>query len=179
MLKLFKYEGYKIVISEEAFALKPFRQLWQRDKTINKNRAIMELGFIYFFCDPRSDYQYLVDEEERLEKIKEDEGLPARWSPDKILLEAMNFYKSFKPISSLLLDDTRFMVDKYRKRLRKQEFDDLGVKELKEIGALIKEIPSLVKNLDEAEKAVNSELKESGRMRGQGEKTIFEDDLSI
>ena len=71
------------------------------------------------------------------------------------------------------------MVDKYRKRLRKQEFDDLGVKELKEIGALIKEIPSLVKNLDEAEKAVNSELKESGRMRGQGEKTIFEDDLSI
>lgn len=179
MLKLFKYEGFKVVISEEAIALKPFRQIWQRDKTINKDKAVMELGFIYFFCDPRSDYQYLVDEDERLEKIKKDEGLPAKWSPDKVLLEAMDFYKSFKPISSLLLDDTRFMVDKYRKRLREQEFDDLDIKELKEIGALIKQIPTLVKDLDEAEKAINTEMKEVGRMRGQGEKTIFEDSLSI
>lgn len=179
MLKLFKYEGYKVVISEEAFALKPFRQIWQRDKTINKDRAIMELGFIYFFCDPRSDYQYLIDDNERMEAIKEGEGLPSKWQPDKIVTEAMNFYMSFKPISALLLEDTRFMVDKYRRRLKALEFDDLEIKDLKETGALIKQIPSLVKDLNEAEKALNSEMKESGRMRGQGEKTIFEDDLSI
>lgn len=178
MIKLFKYEGYKIVISEEAFALKPFRQIWQRDKTINKEKAIMELGFIYFFCDPRSDYQFLVDDNERLEAIKEGEGLPTKWEPDKILKEAMDFYMSFKPISALLLEDTRFMVNKYRKRLRSQEFDDLEVKELKEVGALIKQIPSLVKDLDEAEKALNSEMRNSGKMRGQGEKTIFEDGLN-
>lgn len=179
MLKLFKYEGYKVVISEEAFALKPFRQIWQRDKTINKDRAIMELGFIYFFCDPRSDYQYLIDDNERMEAIKEGEGLPSKWQPDKIVTEAMNFYMSFKPISASLLEDIRFMVDKYRRRLKALEFDDLEIKDLKETGALIKQIPSLVKDLNEAEKALNSEMKESGRMRGQGEKTIFEDDLSI
>ena len=37
----------------------------------------------------------------------------------------------------------------------------------------------LVKDLDEAEKALASELKNVGRMRGSGEKTIFEDDLTI
>ena len=179
MLKLFKYEGYKVVISEEAFALKPFRQIWQRDKTVNKDKAIMELGFIYFFCDPRSDYQYLVDDRERMEAIKEGEGLSPKWTPDRIVTEAMEFYKSFKPISALLLEDTRFMVDKYRKRLKAQEFDELEIKDLKEAGALIKQIPSLVKDLNEAEKALNSEMRESGRMRGQGEKTIFEDDLSL
>ena len=178
MIKLFKYEGYKIVISEEAFALKPFRQIWQRDKTINKEKALMELGFIYFFCDPRSDYQFLVDDNERLEAIKEGEGLPTKWEPDKLLKEAMDFYMSFKPISALLLEDTRFMVNKYRKRLRSQEFDELEVRELKEVGALIKQIPSLVKDLDEAEKALNSEMRNSGKMRGQGEKTIFEDGLN-
>lgn len=178
MIKLFKYEGYKIVISEEALALKPFRQIWQRDKTINKEKALMELGFIYFFCDPRSDYQFLVDDNERLEAIKEGEGLPAKWEPDKVLKEAMDFYMSFKPISALLLEDTRFMVNKYRKRLRSQEFDELEVRELKEVGALIKQIPSLVKDLDEAEKALNSEMRNSGKMRGQGEKTIFEDGLN-
>lgn len=179
MIKLFKYEGYKIVISEEAFALKPFRQIWQRDKTINKDKALMELGFIYFFCDPRSEYQFLVDEKERMEAIKEGEGLPPKWEPDKLLIEAMDFYKSFKPISALLLEDTRFMVNKFRLKLRELDFDNLEVREFKEITAIVKQITPLIKDLDEAEKALNSEMRNVGRMRGQGEKTIFEDDLTI
>lgn len=179
MIKLFKYEGYKIVISEEAFALKPFRQIWQRDKTINKDKALMELGFIYFFCDPRSEYQFLVDEKERMEAIKEGEGLPSKWEPDKLLIEAMDFYKSFKPISALLLEDTRFMVNKFRLKLRELDFDSLEVREFKEITAIVKQITPLIKDLDEAEKALNSEMRNVGRMRGQGEKTIFEDDLTI
>lgn len=179
MMKLLKYEGYKVVIEPELLTLKPFKQIWTRDKTVNKDKALAEIAFIYFMTDPRSDYQYLVDDNERMEAIKEGEGLPAKWQPDKVVTEAMNFYMSFKPISALLLEDTRFMVDKYRKRLKAQEFDELEIKDLKEAGALIKQIPSLVKDLNEAEKALNSEMRESGRMRGQGEKTIFEDDLSL
>lgn len=179
MMKLLKYEGYKVVIEPELLTLKPFKQIWTRDKTVNKDKALAEIAFIYFMTDPRSDYQYLVDDNERMEAIKEGEGLPAKWQPDKIVTEAMNFYMSFKPISALLLEDTRFMVDKYRKRLKAQEFDELEIKDLKEAGTLIKQIPSLVRDLNEAEKALNSEMRDSGRMRGQGEKTIFEDDLSI
>lgn len=179
MMKLLKYEGYKVVIEPELLTLKPFKQIWTRDKTVNKDKALAEIAFIYFMTDPRSDYQYLVDDKERMEAIKEGEGLPPKWAPDRIVTEAMEFYKSFKPISALLLEDTRFMVDKYRKRLKAQEFDELEIKDLKEAGALIKQIPSLVKDLNEAEKALNSEMRESGRMRGQGEKTIFEDDLAL
>ena len=91
----------------------------------------------------------------------------------------MEFYKSFKPISALLLEDTRFMVDKYRKRLKAQEFDELEIKDLKEAGALIKQIQSLVKDLKDSEQTLHSEMRESCRMRGQGEKTIFEDDLAL
>lgn len=178
-MKLLKYEGYKVVIEPELLTLKPFKQIWTRDKTVNKDKALAEIAFIYFMTDPRSDYQYLVDDKERMEAIKEGEGLPPKWTPDRIVTEAMEFYKSFKPISALLLEDTRFMVDKYRKRLKAQEFDELEIKDLKEAGALIKQIPSLVKDLNEAEKALNSEMRESGRMRGQGEKTIFEDDLTL
>ena len=53
------------------------------------------------------------------------------------------------------------------------------MKDLKDAGALIKGIPELVKALDEAEKAIASEMRNSGRMRGQGEKTIFEDGFDI
>lgn len=181
-MKLFRYEQYKVTISEEAFALKPFKQIWNRDKSQSKDRAIVELGFIYFMKDPRSDYQYLVDEDERAKAIKEDEGLSEDWKPDKLVKEAMEFYDKFKPTSALLLEDTRFMIDKYRKRLRDMAsggFGELTVKELKEIGALVNAIPNLVKNLDEAEKAISSEMRSQGKMRGQGEKTIFEDSLTV
>lgn len=178
-MNLFKYEGYKIVISEEAFALKVFRQIWNRDRTASKDRAIMELGYVYFMVDPRSDYQYLIDEEERSKAIIEGEGLPANWKPDKLIHEAMDFYGSMKPPASLLLEDTRLMVDKYRKKLRGLDFDELEIKDLKDMGALIKGIPDLVKALDEAERAVNAEMRNSGRMRGSGEKTIMEDSLDI
>lgn len=182
-MKLFKYEGYKIVIEPEALLLKPFRQIWQRDRTVNKDKAMMELGFIYFFCDSRSDYQYLTDEEQRKEAIKEGEGLPPKWEPDKVVLAAMEFYSSFKSASELLLEDTRYAVDKLRKLLREIDLtqtDDKGkpIYTLNTITATIKQVPSLVKDLDEAERALAKESINSGKMRGQGEKTIFEDSLN-
>ena len=176
-MKLFKYEGYRIVISEEALLLKPFKKIWDRDKTKNKEKAYMELGFIYFYCDPRSDYQYLTDEEERLKAIKEGEGIPDKWSPDNIVKEAMNFYNGFKPTSALLLEDTRNMVNGYRAKLREitKDMSNLEIKDIKDIGAIIKYILALVKDLDEAERAVSKEIIESNKVRGSQEKSIYED----
>ena len=181
MIKLFKYEGYKLNISEEALLLKPFKEIWQRDKSKNKDKALQELGYIYFMSDPRSDYQYLVDEEERSKAIKEGEGIDSKWKPDKLVLDAITFYKSFKPTSALLLEDTRAMINGYRLKLREitADMSNLDIKEIKDLGAVIKQIPSLIKDLDEAEKALNSELKNSGRMRGSGEKTLFEDGINM
>lgn len=183
-MKLFKYEGYKVVISEEAFALKVFRQIWNRDRSINKDKAIMELGYIYFMVDPRSDYQYLVDEEERSKAIIEGEGLPENWKPDKVVTEAMQFYSRFKPTAALLLEDTRVAVEKLRKLLRDinlEDTDDKGrpLYTLNTITATIKQVPGLAKDLDEAERALASEMRSEGKMRGQGEKTIFEDNLDL
>jgi len=39
-MKLFKYDAYKVVISEEALMLKPFKLIWSRDKTNGKNKAL-------------------------------------------------------------------------------------------------------------------------------------------
>lgn len=183
-MKLFKYEGYKVTISEEAFGIKLFRQIWNRDRTASKDKAIMEMSYIYFMTDPRSDYQYLVDEDERHKAIVEDEGLPINWKPDKIVKDAMELYAKFKPTAALLLEDTRYAVDKLRKLLRDinlDETDDKGKPKytLNVITATIKQIPLLAKDLDEAERALASEMNSSGRMRGSGEKTIMEDSLDI
>ena len=179
-MKLFRYEGYKLHISEEAFVLKPFKELWNRDKSKNKDKASQELGYIYFMCDPRSDYQYIVDEEDRAKAIKEGEGIDSKWKPDNKVIMAMEFYKTFKPVSALLLEDTRVAVDKLRQLLRNidlTEVDDKGkpIYTLNTVTATIKQIPSLVKDLDEAEKAIAKEIMESDKVRGAQEKSMYED----
>lgn len=183
-MKLFKYEGYKITISEEALALKPFKVIWARDKSPTKDRAISELAFVYFFADPRSDYQFIVDEEERVKMIKEGEGMPEKWVVDKQITEAIEFYHQFKSTAALLLESTRTLVDKLTKQMKEIDMnatDDKG----KPIYALnvytntIKQIPELVRAIDDAERAVNAEAAQNTKMRGQGEKTIMEDGFEV
>ena len=180
MIKLFKRDGYEIKVEPEALLLKPFKKIWNRDRSKDKNRAMQELGFIYFVCDPRSDYQYLVDLDTRMESVKQGEGLPNDWTTDQTVKEAMEFYSSFKPTSALLLEDTRVAVDKLREHLKNMDFNEVDDKgkpkyTLNTITSTIKQIPELIKGLDEAEKAVTSDIREMSKARGNHEKAIMED----
>lgn len=179
-MKLLKYEGYTLTFEPELLTLKVFKKLHQRDKTRDKSKFIQELAFIYFFVDPRSDYQYITDEDERIKSIIEGEGLPAEWRIDTVLQEAINYYKSFMPSSALLLEDTRVAVDKLRKLLRDidlEQVDDKGkpIYTLNTIVATIKQVPSLVKDLDEAERTIAKEIVQNDRVRGSVEKAMYED----
>lgn len=180
MVKLFTYEGSKMVIDPEALLLKPFRRIWERDRSRGKDLAMMELGFIYFMCDPRSDYQYIVNLSDREREIKLGEGLPEDWKPDEELREAMDFYSSFKPTASSLLEDTNIAVDKVRSFLRDIDLyatDDKGkpIYTINSVTSAIKLIPSLVRDLHEAEKAIKTEIASSHKARGSVSKSILED----
>ena len=181
-MKLFKYEGYQVTIEPEALLLKPFKQIWTRDKSASKDRAMYELGFIYFFCDPRSDYMYISDEAQRAQKIKEQEGLPERWSPDRTVEQGIELYKELTQTTAfLLLQDSRIAIDKVREELRnvdmKEEVEGKRINTPSSILKSVGEAVKLLQELDRVEREINKELAESGRMRGQGEKTILEDNL--
>ena len=68
-MRLLKYEGFKLTFEPELLTIKVFKKLHQRDKTKDKSKFLQELGYIYFFVDPRSDFQIYTDEEERHKKI--------------------------------------------------------------------------------------------------------------
>ena len=182
-MRLMKFEGYTLTIEPEALVIKSIRTLWNRDKTQSKERALAELGYIYFMVDPRSTYSYLTDLADRSEKIVLEEGLPKNWKPDKIVQEAMKSYgDSVITISSLLLEDTRVAVDKLRKYLRDIDLtaeDDKNKPKypLNTVTSSIKLVPSLAEDLMKAERIVAQEIVESNKMRGQKEKTILEDGL--
>lgn len=179
-MRLLKYEGYNLTFEPELLTLKVFKKLHTRDKTKDKSKFIQELGYIYFMIDPRSDYQYIIDPEERSKAIIEGEGLPNNWKVDAPLQEAMDYYSTFKSTSALLLEDTRVAVDKLRKQLRDIDLsalDDKGkpIYTLNVVTSTIKQIPSLVKDLDEAEKTLAKEIIQNERVRGSVEKSMYED----
>lgn len=176
-MKLLKYEGYKLTFEPEILTLKVFKKLHSRDKNRDKRNFIQELGLIYFYADPRSDYQYIIDDEDRLKAIIEGEGLPKDFKIDASLQEAIDYYKSFRPTSALLLEDTRAMIEGYRLKIKAitTQMGDLEIKDIKDLGAIIKQLPSLIKDLNETEKAVTKELMQEDKVRGSAEKAIYED----
>lgn len=180
MIKLFRFEDYTVKIDPEALLLKPIRRVWDKDKSKDKSNAMRDLAYMYFMYDPRSDYQYIVDEESRHEQIVIAEGMPKDWKIYTELEEAIKFYRSFETTSMLLLSDTRAAVDRLRLMLREVDLnktDERGkpIYTLTTITSTIKQIPELIKSLDEAEKAIHSELQKIGRTRGSIEKSILED----
>ena len=143
----------------------------------------MELSYIYFMEDPRSDYQYIIDKEERSKAIIEGEGLSDKWKPDKVVIEAIEFYSSFKSTSALLLEDTRIAINKVRQFLKTVDLkavDDKGkpIYTINSITSTIKMIPQLIKDLDDAEKAIKADMQNNlGKVRGQKEKSLLEDGI--
>ena len=180
-MRLLKYEGYTLTIEPEALTIKSIKNLWNRDKSKNKERALSELGYIYFMVDPRSTYSYITDIDSREEKIILEEGLPKGWKPDKVVQDAMKSYKdSIVTTSYLLLEDTKFAVDNLRKYLRSMDFtetDDKGKPKypVNTLATAVNQVADLAEKLMKAERTVAQEIVENSKMRGQKEKSILED----
>ena len=180
-MRLLKYEGYTLTIEPEALTIKSIKNLWNRDKSKNKERALSELGYIYFMVDPRSTYSYITDIDSREEKIILEEGLPKGWKPDKVVQDAMKSYKdSIITTSYLLLEDTKFAVDNLRKYLRSMDFtetDDKGKPKypVNTLATAVNQVADLAEKLMKAERTVAQEIVENSKMRGQKEKSILED----
>lgn len=183
-MRLFKYEGYRVTVSPEALLLKPFKRIWDRDRSESKLRAMLELAFIYFYCDPRSDYMIFSDEETRQEEIKKGEGMKDTWAPDKLVLEAIEMYKTLMVTpSSALLTDARAAIDKIRQQLRDISFEGIEPakipKAIKDTSDALTRIPELIEAYQKAEKTLNSEIQEKSRIRGGTEKKIFDEGLDL
>ena len=181
-MKLFKLEGYNLTISEEAYMLKPFKEIWKRDKSRNKDIALQELAYIYFMEDSRSDYQVYIDREERSKQVKLGEGIRDEWSPDKLVQDAQEFYASFKSESALLLEDLKAAVNTLRKgMITQEELADIDPEKkpaiLNNYAGVISKMTDLAAKIDETEKKMAKDTIMSDRVRGSVEKAMFEDDL--
>ena len=122
--------------------------------------------------DPRSDLQYITDEDERIIRAKELIGLDSKFKHDDTLKKAIETYKSLtKTTSSLLLEDIKMSVDKIRKYLRDAEVnDDTFDKYTRSVERLI----PLTEKVTNAEKTVIKEVESLQEMRGNKQATLLD-----
>lgn len=183
-MHLIEYSNYEITPTEEAFLIAPIRKLYHKDKTKNKENFLKQLSIIYFYIDPRSSYSYIVDDKERLKEILIQEGLPTNFKFDKDLEDALEIYKKHIITSSyLLLQDTKEVIENMRKVLKSIDWENLEEKDkvnaIKTVASITSMIPKIVKDLNEAEKAITKEIEEQGRAKGNKDKTIMDDGILI
>jgi len=171
-MKLFKRADFRLQVEPIVFTIKAFKKLEARDRTLTKTQLEKELSFIYFVYDPRSDLQFIVDEQERVERVKELIGFDSKFKIDADLQKAIDVYVSMtETSSSLLLKDIKVGVDKLRKYLRDADVDadsfDKYTRSLKEL------IP-MSQRISEAERTVVKEVEELGELRGNKQQTLLD-----
>jgi hypothetical protein len=178
-MKLVKLENFEVVIDDNLLLLKPFRILYEKDTSDNKSKFMDFITYLYFTYDPRSDYSYITNEQERIDEVCANNNLKIG-KLNKQETDCVELYKKLtETTSSKLLEDTKIAVDKVRSVLKNIDMDSFDDKDkvnaVKTISYTISMIPKLVKDLTDAEKIVDKELETSGKMRGAGNKTLMDD----
>lgn len=184
-MKLFELKNYILTISPEAYALKVFRVLWNRDKTKTKDRAFAEMSFVFYMEDFRSDYSGILDEVDRRTEVMKQMVLPKGWKEDKLVKDARLFYQqqNDKIYAIRFVQDAQLAMDKIRQFFRDVDLDKVDrngklIYDVSKLDRVLGNSASLLKNLTELEEQAKQALQENqSNVRGGKQKAVFEDGI--
>ncbi len=66
---LFKIEGKKVYPNTETLLVSPFKEIWERDKSLDKEKAIQEFAYIEFSTSMLKSNPYREYTEDRKDEI--------------------------------------------------------------------------------------------------------------
>jgi len=184
-MELFQIKNNKVSVAPQALLLEPYKKLWDRDKSKDKERATAELGFVWYYCDIKSPFSIILSSEEKIKEIKKiTAGLGPEWELDSFVIDACVFYKeSQKTVSSEILDNTiglmlrinAFLKDLNPNETYEDKFGNIKYKhDFTKIVAAAKQVPGLLQTLNETREQVLKEQEVDSGMRGNKQKSIFE-----
>lgn len=184
-MEIFEIKNDQVSFSPVALLLKPFNDLWKRDKKKGKPVANAEMAALYYYVDYKSDFSTMLDDKEKLKLIKSViVGMSDNWEPDDLFTEACSFYsKHQETAATLLLEDAHHAIQSVRKFLREinmQERDDKDkpVHDVKKIVDTLGNLHKVTESLFELQEQVKKQLQsKTDTLRGGKEKAIFEDGI--
>lgn len=179
-MNLINIENYELNVNPNILLIRPFRKLWNSDRSKAKEKFYQQLSYLYFMVDPRSSYSYITEDAVKSKTIIDQEGLPKDFKPSETLKEAMEIYRKQTVTKSYeLLESTYKACDKIRiflENVNLSEEDDKGKPkyQISSITSAIDKILGLIEKLQILKKKVEQDVEETTRARGT-DKKMFED----
>lgn len=167
-------------ITDEALGIPVFFNLWNRDKSKTKDKALQDLAFVYYFCDPSSVYFGYADEE-RIEELERDVLLGRKL--DNELKAAIQYYDSYlntKSTSIRYLQANLAAVRKMEEFFNSIDFTETNsrgqlVYDITKVTNAIEKSGKLITSLEQIKERVVKELEMDNKVRGNQTKGFFED----
>jgi len=180
-MKLLDMKNSVVIVSPEALVIPEFKQLWDRDTSKNKERAIKELSFIYFTCDYKSPYLASIGQDKVRLIVSKDFMKDSKYRPDIAVENAIEKYKALQATPSMRLLEasvrTIHNLTNYLETVDLQERDKNGKPIYKpaDVTNSLKSIGGIVESLNKVRQQVEREQTSKGTLRGQRQKGNRED----
>ena len=176
-----------LTCDDNLWGLIPFKKILKRDKSRDKDTALKEMLFIYYYCDIKSDY-LIMDSKTRINEIKKDIGLNNDWKIDSTIQEAIDFYeaRSLTVIGKLYknalkaANDVSEYLTLTGELLAERDNNGKPVNTITTIVGGISKIKTVMQDLKAAEKElIKEQVETEGRMKGKQEMGLYEGGLSF
>ena len=160
---LFSVKNNLVQINPDSLPIPPFKEIWERDKTKNKEKAYQELSYCFYLCDYKSPY-YSYPEDQREYQVIKDFIRDDKWKPDSLVNEACRKYNEFQETAIIrLLKAARGAVEKLIIFFQTEGYNH------KSFTSNLKEMGNILKSLDMLEEKAKKEITSEEKIRGGGE----------
>ena len=176
-----------LTVEDQLWGLAPFKKILKRDKSRDKEKALKEMLFIYYYCDIKSNY-LIINIKDRESELVKDIQLPDGWKIDDTIQEAIDFYiqRSTTVLGKLYrnamtaCDDISEYLTLTKDLLEERDERGKPVTTLTTIVGGISKIKVVMQDLKAAEKELIKErIETEGRMKGQQSMGMFEGGLNF
>jgi len=182
-MNIFQIENNIVIPTPEVLLIKPFKVLWDRDKTTKKEKVIKEFSYIEFMCSFKKSNPFIgYDPFNRHRKVCEHVFDDSKYIPDASVKAAISVYDEIQNESSLSLRFYRSLVKAVEKLIKFAEDVDLSERDNRgapvytpnHITQITSKAYDTLKQLTLMQQKVEQELYESNKTRGNREINHFE-----
>ncbi len=181
MKTLFDLKDRKVIVSAEALLIPEFKDIYSRDKSKDKAKAIQQLSYVYFIADYKSPYVSSLSPDALKRVVGKDFMKDEGYEPDSKVSAAIDKYKELQRTPSMLLLDASIQtvhnLTDYLQNVDLQERDknDKPIYKPSDVTNSLSKIGAIVDSLNKVRANVEREILATAQLRGQRKKGNRED----
>lgn len=189
MSYLFQINGKAVFPNPETLLIYPFKDIWDRDKSDNKEHAVKEFSYIEFMISVLKSNPYReYPDKSREETIRRDLSIEIEWKPDELIKDAINYIHEKQKDGSMAYTywlSNKSVIEKVIEFFNNVDMDERNLKsgmpiyKPKDITSAVADAEKALTTLNALKTKVEEELYESSKQRSDKVISVFANPSSL